>query len=75
MAGSGLVSEIVAVLALLAIVQETVCQSANLGNIYVTWTNRGLKTDFTITSPLDNGVKPSNAWIAVGFNSAPKMVG
>ena len=48
--------------------------SATVGNAYITWKNRGSQTDFTVTSPLANGISTTNAWLGVGLNSRRNMV-
>lgn len=48
--------------------------SMSLVDSYVTWTNNGMETEFTITSNFKEQIDPSNAWIALGVNSQRKMV-
>ena len=50
-------------------------QSLSLGGLDISWTNRGQQTDFKIYSSLGNGVSPSSAWMGIGFNKSPMMVG
>ena len=45
------------------------CESITVSNIEIKWTNVGTQTNFQISSSLGNGLLPSNAWLAFGFNS------
>ena len=45
-----------------------------LSNVQISFTNNGTHTRFTVSSPLGNGVTVTNAWLAVGLNSASRMV-
>ncbi len=45
------------------------CESITVSNIEIKWTNIGAQTNFQISSSLGNGLLPSNAWLAFGFNS------
>jgi hypothetical protein len=45
------------------------CESITVSNIEIKWTNLGIQTNFQISSSLGNGLLPSNAWLAFGFNS------
>jgi hypothetical protein len=42
--------------------------------VTVTYQSNGAATQFTVTWTLDNTVNINNAWLALGFNSAPQMV-
>lgn len=48
------------------------CESVQISNINIDWTNRGTQTDFVISSSLDSGLSLNNAWLGFGFN--PRMV-
>jgi hypothetical protein len=45
-----------------------------LGNVQITYANRGTFTDFLVTCPLSQGMSLTNAWVGVGFNLNQKMV-
>ena len=45
------------------------CESAQVGKINIEWKNRGIQTDFFVTSPAVSGLDFSNAWLGIGFNS------
>ena len=49
-------------------------ETLNLGGFQITWTNRGQQTDFTVSSPLGNGITANSAWIGFGLNKIQMMV-
>jgi hypothetical protein len=55
---------------------QQMIQTVNLfnNNVFYSLTNNGQSTQFYVTTPLGNGVSPSDAWLAIGFNDNPKMV-
>lgn len=59
---------------ILGLIYQTKCQTTvNLFGVSITYTNRGSQTDFYVTTPLGNGVSPSNAWLGVGINLVQDM--
>jgi hypothetical protein len=49
--------------------------SGSTGQVSVSWTHMGTYTLFTVTSALTSVTSQNNAWLAIGLNSAPQMVG
>lgn len=45
-----------------------------LNNVKISFTNNGTHTQFTVTSPLGNGISVTNAWLGIGLNSNSGMV-
>jgi hypothetical protein len=45
------------------------------GQVSVSWTHTGTFTLFTLTSALTGVTSQNNAWLAIGLNSSPQMVG
>lgn len=39
-----------------------------MGNVDISYKNRGNETEFIVTTPFGNGISASNAWIGIGFN-------
>ena len=44
-----------------------------LSNVQINFANNGTHTQFTVTSPLGNGVALANSYLAVGVNYQPSM--
>lgn len=49
-------------------------QSINLLDVNINWENQGSQTEFHVTSQLNQISDPSDAWLAIGLNTEPKMV-
>jgi len=43
-------------------------------NVRITLTYTVTRTSFLVSTPFDNGIQPSNAWLGIGLNSNSRMV-
>lgn len=63
------------IVALLIASEPIYSQNLKIANVNIAWTKRGpTQIDFSVVAELPSSLSSSNAYVAIGFNSAMNMV-